>query len=682
MVPEAVSALQAATHASRLTWRADPLAGPLLDVAFSADGASLITGGEDGVVRLWEAASGRMVQALEGHTDDIGVLDLTADGRRLATGSDDGTVRVWDLASGQARHTLDLGAPVQSVDFSPDGQRLAVAGGLEPLVKIYDAANGVLVATLTHPEWLTAQPSALSPVAAVYSPDGSRLAIALDTQTETAGQVELWDEGTGERVLVLPERFSLYRNGLAFSPDGARLATARSASASAAVWEVATGERLFRLSQGGNRIRFSADGQRLLLAAGGAKAGVWEAATGRELLILPGHTSLVVAVAESPECAGPPAQPFEWCGRWLATVSADGTLRRWDVSPMGAGAPLTVPGGGGPLGGYALSEDGRELNTLLVTDQQHSEWLFQHWRLPDQPGGLATGGLSRLVRMDPGVAFVTGFPIHQPGRGHIHVYETGRLHALDAAGANVADFCCVDLPVSAAQLSGDERWIVLLRPEGVLEVWDTASETRLNRFEVAEQSLVVPDVLAINHDGSRAALVLADGLVVLDTATGERVLTVADMAAPSLSGVFFSRHEDALLVMDCGGTLTVVDLASGQPRLSVPHFGGCFLGADLSPDGTLLAASTGGGPLRVWNTQTGEVVFEIRGNPVAGKPQFSPDGRFLYSGNFDPLAPYGGAIIRAYFTHLEDLVAFARERVTRDFTEAECQQYLRLTACP
>jgi len=113
--------------------------------------------------------------------------------------------------------------------------------------------------------------------------------------------------------------------------------------------------------------------------------------------------------------------------------------------------------------------------------------------------------------------------------------------------------------------------------------------------------------------------------------------------------------------------------------LSLPHSGGCFTGVDISPDGTQLAASTFGSPLKVWDTTTGTLLFEVPRTFVIGRPRFSPDGRLLYASVADnPSAP----TVRAYFTRVEDLVAFARSRLGRGLTESECQQYLRLEACP
>jgi WD40 repeat protein len=54
---------------------------------------------------------------------------------------------------------------------------------------------------------------------------------------------------------------------------------------------------------------------------------------------------------------------------------------------------------------------------------------------------------------------------------------------------------------------------------------------------------------------------------------------------------------------------------------------------------------------------------------------FSPDGKYLASSSLD-------GTVRVYFTQLEDLIAYAKTRVTRTLTTEECQRYLHMNTCP
>jgi len=115
-------------------------------LAVSPDGQHILTGtggsvatspealkivpGADNTVRLWETSSGKLVHAMQGHTDAAYSLDISPDGRLAASGGWDGTIRLWDLRTGRQLSLVDdREGRASRVAFSPDGRQLIVGGG-------------------------------------------------------------------------------------------------------------------------------------------------------------------------------------------------------------------------------------------------------------------------------------------------------------------------------------------------------------------------------------------------------------------------------------------------------------------------------------------------------------------------------------------------------------------------
>jgi WD40 repeat protein len=172
-------------------------------VAVTPDGRRIVTGAVDGSAKVWEAATGKELLPLKGHSNVVWSVAISPDGERILSGSDDNTARVWDTVSGKPRLTLNGHIDgVACAVFSPDGQRI-VTGSRDGTVKVWEAASGEELLTLKgHSSGLWS---------AVFSPNGERIATASEDQTAkvwnvaTEGQVAAWqqeEKATAKRLAV------------------------------------------------------------------------------------------------------------------------------------------------------------------------------------------------------------------------------------------------------------------------------------------------------------------------------------------------------------------------------------------------------------------------------------------------------------------------------------------------
>ena len=122
---------------------ADIPASNLTQIGVLPDGKRVITACNDGIVRIHDVASGKVVHSFKGHVADVRDFTWTPDLKYLATTGGDGTVRLWDFQSAQQLAVLAATTDsAHTVTCSEDGRTL-IAGGGTGRVQLWDLPSAI-----------------------------------------------------------------------------------------------------------------------------------------------------------------------------------------------------------------------------------------------------------------------------------------------------------------------------------------------------------------------------------------------------------------------------------------------------------------------------------------------------------------------------------------------------------
>jgi WD40 repeat protein len=517
------------------------LVQPRLWAVFSPDGTTVLTGGEDGTARQWDAATGGLRGEPLRHDGPVLALAYSPDGKTILTGCYYGTARLWDAATGMPRspELRHLGQ-VQAVAFSSDGRLIATAGGVYDEdaagqsrlgvvgeVRLWRAATGERVgAAMQQPQpvWAIAfRPGdrmlltgARDRTARFYSvPDGMPLGKALDHEgtvanvafspdgslavTASAGgnhsaNARLWElpaQADGPPP-PFPGRFGeIRRRLLCFLPECREVLTGyvRKEDAvyesTAQVFDLQTGRPAgpkLRHAEDVRRGSCGPDGRLLLTVAGSNLVQSWDRTTGQ------------LQSQYRPE-GGVEGEVWSADGRTVALFCADRTVRLWDaITGKTTDAVLRLEG---TLSAMLLYPDGHTLLTL----EDHRQ--LRQW---DGRTGDVVDAWTPRFRFSH-IAFRKGEPVALTGeRGHL-----GQVCDLHSGRALTQPLTGVTGVVQGLAFAPDGRTLL------------TGSwERRLARlWDVATGKPIGPTI--VHEDAVRLVAFSADGRIMLSGSMDGRV---------------------------------------------------------------------------------------------------------------------------------------------------------------
>jgi WD40 repeat protein len=561
----------------------------------------------------------------------------------------DGPIHIWDVISGEERLVIPVPADdsFQSIDASPDGNFLAI---------VYDSGLVELWGLDTNEKLIDFDPHS-KPWSVVFSPDATRLATVRNT-------IQIWDISSlaAEPVLlqeIIPN-LSLY--GLMYSPDGNRLAGCGD-DGKVQVWQVETGRLSMTLyGQSGYSwpLAFSQDGNRLYTASDAGTLNEWDVSPGGGLMALTGTTG---------------NDPYSPDGKLLALASKGGYLSIVDSQSAEVQLSWQADADWSSFSEVAWSPDGEHLATFHYRDNTAKIWEAATGRLllelPGSPESAIWGNIDKIAWSPDGkrIATLDGAAIL------VWDVDAGeQLLTLETKyGMGFPD---LDFSPDGTKIAYGHSYYSDGHPNGYYElvIWDSTDGAELFRLDSDSGQ-------AFNPGGGRKVLARATNPNLQVWVSPSWSKKYSHGFRPSfgyLSGISFamdfSPDGKYLAAVTPEGIILWEFTPGGVEQVQIfgnPRHGNVYISLAFSPDGTLLASSSGDGRIRVWDLETGQVRWEVDGwGPIA----FSPDGTHFTSSS--------NGITTIHMLLVDELIDLVHARIIRPMTAEECLTYLHEVSCP
>lgn len=566
-------------------------------VSFSRDGSILVTGSEDGTVRLWKQNGEPLHEPLKGHADAVLGVSISPDGTRVASVGRDRTLKLWDVATGKLLQDLKQAHSdsIESVAFDSTGTRLATSSA-DKTVRVWAIQNN----TIEKTPKLTLSGHTGTVRAVAFSPDGQ--AIASGTKT---GEIILWS--LSGKPLRPP--FQAFKDGILtdirFNQDDdfATAGEERGQGGIVRLWD-RTGQKVQEYS--GNEagflsVAFSPDGQVVVASDGAGILHVWHT-NGASFVTLKRKTSSRInSLSFSPKGI-------------LAVGNGDNSVELWQVqSPW----HTLLRGHLATIQGVAVDREG----SIATASEDGTVRLWSADGLPLWTASHANAQVIRVSFQPQQDLVVSG---DDQGMIYFWDHKTGTplgspLKAHDAA-------------IYSISVSPNGKMMVTSSLDGTVKLWTLSDLSK--PLVIPQQGLSYSS--SFSADGSTLVTASTDGKIYFWNDRGKPLGQPLHVGS-SVSAIAFHPNANLLVIGDQEGWIKLWDGTHNQIQVFGKHAAAVW-GVSFNADGETLASASSDSTIKLWKLD-GTLLSTLTGhignvNSVSFHPK---DPQILVSGGQDSL---------------------------------------------